>query len=718
MSTAEIKTAHTSTIAAELGIKPAQVAATIEMLDDGGTVPFIARYRKERTGALDEVAITAIRDRALQLRELDKRRGSILESLSERDLLTDELAAQINAAESMAVLEDLYLPYRPKRRTRAMIARERGLEPLAELILAQEDHDPVIEAGRFVDAEKEVPTAEEALAGARDIIAEWINEDARLRSVLRDLYQHEAVISARLIPKMESEGAKFADYFDWQEPLRAVPSHRMLAMLRGENEGVLRLTIAPETEAAIALIENAYLDSDNACSSQVALAVADAYKRLLAPAMETEMRAERKVAADSDAIDVFRSNLGELLMAPPLGSKAVLAVDPGLRTGCKLACLDRQGMLLEHATIYPHSGESQRDEAAKRLRALCLRHKIEVIAIGNGTAGRETEQFVRSLDLPDGVAVEMVDESGASIYSASEIARNEFPDHDITVRGAVSIGRRLQDPLAELVKIEPKSIGVGQYQHDVDQHSLKQGLDDTVISCVNRVGVEINSASPQLLSYVAGLGPQLAKNIMHYRAANGPFSSRDELKAVPRLGPKAFEQAAGFLRISDSKNPLDRSAVHPESYHIVEKMAKSCQATVADLMSDEDTRRQIRLHDYLSETVGMPTLVDIMDELAKPGRDPRAPFEQFAFDDSVMAIEDVQPGMTLPGIVTNVTAFGAFVDIGVHQDGLVHISELADEFVRDPSEFVKVRDKVRVTVLAVDTERRRISLSMRSKPTN
>jgi len=705
---------HVTAIAAELGLKPRQVAATAELLDNDATVPFIARYRKEATESLDETQITSIRDRLEQLRELDKRREAILKSLQERELLTDELKAKIEAAPTIAELEDIYLPFRPKRRTRATIARERGLEPLAEMLLAQEGIDPEKEAEGFVDPEKEVATVEDALAGARDIVAEWVNEDTDARARMRELYAREGMARSKMVAGKETEGAKYSDYFDWEELLSEAPSHRILAMRRGEAEGFLSLRVTPPEETALGILHKIFVISNNAASRQVELAVDDAYKRLLGPAMETEARAESKKRADEEAIRVFTENIRELLMAPPLGRKTILALDPGFRTGCKVVCLDRQGKLLEHTTIYPHTGEAKRREAGVELKALCGKYKVNVIAVGNGTAGRETQTFVKELGLPEHIKVEMVNESGASIYSASEVARDEFPDHDVTVRGSVSIGRRLMDPLAELVKIDPKSIGVGQYQHDVDQTSLKQGLDDTVMSCVNSVGVEVNTASKQLLTYVSGLGPVLAQNVVSHRNDKGPFRSRKDLQKVTRLGPKAFEQAAGFLRIADAENPLDRSAVHPESYAIVDAMAADLGCTVADLMREEELRKKIKLERYVSETVGVPTLQDIMEELAKPGRDPRSEYESFAFDESVNKIDDLRAGMSLPGIVTNVTAFGAFVDIGVHQDGLVHISELADRFVKDPAEIVKVHQKVRVSVLDIDLDRRRISLSMRT----
>lgn len=698
-------------ISEELKIQPRQVLATATLLQEEATVPFIARYRKEATGSLDEVQITAIRDRMVQLMELDTRRDAIVKSLEERGLLTDELKDKIAAAETMAVLEDIYLPYRPKRRTRATIAREKGLEPLADLLWAQGEIDPVKEADAFVNAEKGVDSADDALAGARDIIAERINEDAAARAKMRDFFQQKGLFISRVVEEKKEEGIKFKDYFEWSEPVAAAPSHRVLAMMRGENEGVLTLRVAPPEDEAIGILVAMFVTASNAAGQQVKLAVQDGYKRLLLPSMETEIRVEAKKRADEAAIRVFAENLRELLLAPPLGQKNVLAIDPGFRTGCKTVVLDRQGKLLHHDVIFPGN-----PNAKLTVLALCERFQIEAIAIGNGTASRETQAFINSIGLPPSILVVMVNESGASIYSASEVAREEFPDHDVTVRGAVSIGRRLMDPLAELVKIDPKSIGVGQYQHDVDQAALKRSLDDVVASCVNNVGVEVNTASKQLLTYVSGLGPQLAGNIVAYRNENGPFKSRQDLKKVPRLGPKAFEQAAGFLRIRDGEDPLDASAVHPESYPIVDAMATDLGCTVKDLMRDESLRKKIDLKKYATATVGLPTLTDIMTELAKPGRDPREKFEVFQFAEGVEKIEDVKPGMKLPGIVTNVTAFGAFVDIGVHQDGLVHISQLADHFVKDPAEVVKVSQKVHVTVMEVDLARKRIALSMKTDP--
>lgn len=708
---------HLNKISNELRIGLTQIQAVAELLEQDATVPFIARYRKEATGSLDEVAITAIRDRIAQLADLDKRREAILDSLTERELLTDELNEKIKAAETMAELEDIYLPYRPKRRTRATIAREKGLEPLAQLILTQRKHPPIdveTEAAAYVNDEKGVGDVEDALAGARDIIAEMVSEDQQTRAHMRELYSYKGAISSSVVKDKEEEGAKYKDYFDWNEPVGKSPSHRVLAMMRGEKEGFLKLHIAPPEEEAQSMLSRFFVDGSTSASEQVEIAVQDSYKRLLAPSMETEIRNELKKRADQEAIRVFAENLRELLLSPPLGQKNILAIDPGFRTGCKVVCLDKQGKLLHNEAIFPHTGGIRADEAGQTVINLCKKFNIEAIAIGNGTASRETEAFIRGLNLPQQISVVIVNESGASIYSASETAREEFPDYDITVRGAVSIGRRLMDPLAELVKIDPKSIGVGQYQHDVDQSELKKSLDDVVMSCVNGVGVDVNTASRQLLTYVSGLGPQLAQNIVAYRDENGPFASRKELMKVKKLGPKAFEQAAGFLRIQNAKNPLDSSAVHPESYGIVDKICVDLGCKVTDVMSNEPLRKQINLDKYVSDKIGIPTLHDIMDELAKPGRDPREKFEEFHFADGVEKIEDLAAGMKLPGIVTNVTAFGAFVDIGVHQDGLVHISHLANKFVRDPSEIVKVHQKVIVTVLDVDIPRKRISLSMKA----
>jgi protein Tex len=711
--------AHIRRIAEETKLQPKQVYATASLLKEGGTVPFIARYRKEVTGMLDEVAITTIRDRLEQLAELDARRDSILKSLDERKLLTDVLKTAINAAQTVTKLEDIYQPYRPKRRTRATVAKEAGLEPLAEILWAQDAAtQPLKEAEAFINKEKEIESADKALAGARDILAERISDDATAREKIRQLFRDQAIISSKLIKDKEKEAAKFKDYFEWSEPLSQAPSHRVLAMRRGEKEGFLMLRIQVPEAQATRLLNDLFVKGSGPASKEIATTVVDSYQRLLGPAIEVEMRLESKKAADEEAIRVFSENIRELLLAPALGQKNVLALDPGFRTGCKLTVLDAQGKLLTHCVIYPDKSDGERREAAEVIRKLCSHFKIEAISIGNGTAGRETEMFIRSLKLPASITVVMVNESGASIYSASEVARQEFPDLDLTVRGSVSIGRRLMDPLAELVKIDPKSIGVGQYQHDVDQAALKRSLDDVVMSCVNAVGVEVNTASKQLLTYVSGLGPALAESIIAFRNENGPFKSRQELLKVPRLGAKAFEQAAGFLRIRSGENPLDASAVHPERYPIVEAMAKDLGSRPENLLKDSILRSRIKLNAYINDStgVGLPTLQDILNELAKPGRDPRAKFEVFSFAEGVSEIKHLQPGMKLPGIVTNVTAFGAFVDIGVHQDGLVHISQLSDDFVKNPADIVKVQDKVQVTVVDVDVERKRIALSMKSKP--
>ncbi len=705
-------------IARELGLLPKQVEAVALLLDEGATIPFIARYRKEATLSLDEVAVAAIRDRLKQLAELTARRAAILRSLEERGLLTDELRESLNGAETMAALEDLYFPFRPKRRTRAAIARERGLEPLAQRLFAQDEADPVTaepsaEARAFISEELGVPRADDALAGARDIMAEWMAEDAGARAKLRQFFLTKARFRTTVMPGKEEEGIKYRDYYGWEEPVGKAPSHRVLAMRRGEAEGMLALRVAVPEEEALGLLAGLFVKGASPGAAQVKAALEDGWKRLLFPSMETEVRAVTKVRSDGEAIRVFAENLRQLLLAPPLGRKRVLAIDPGFRTGCKVVCLDAQGKLLHAQTIFPHRSEGEAAAAGNAVLELCGRFQVEAVAVGNGTAGRETEAFLKRIKLPKGIPVIMVNESGASVYSASEAAREEFPDRDVTVRGAVSIGRRLMDPLAELVKIDPKAIGVGQYQHDVDQQALQQSLDDVVVSCVNGVGVEVNTASKELLTYVSGLGPGLAKAIIAYRNETGPFRSRRELRKVPRLGPKAFEQAAGFLRIAGGENPLDGSAVHPESYPVVEAMARDLGASVGDLMAKEALRGRIDLRRYASETVGLPTLRDIMDELAKPGRDPREQFETVAFMEGVEKMEDVKAGMRLPGIVTNVTAFGAFVDIGVHQDGLVHVSRLSDRYVKNPGDVVKVHQKVTVTVLDVDLARRRISLTMK-----
>lgn len=705
-------------IARELGINAQQVRSVALMLEESATIPFIARYRKERTGSLNEVVIAEIRDRLAQMAAMDSRREAILKSLEERGLLTDELRTAIEAASTMTAMEDIYLPYRPKRRTRATIARERGLEPLARVLFTQDICiDPLKEAIAYVNNEKSVESVEEALAGARDIIAEWISEDAQTRQTMRVIFEREGILQSKLVKGKERDGIKYSDYFDWQEPIAKIPSHRVLAMFRGEHEGPLNLVIRPSEEKALALLHRRFVKNNSAASVQVIEAMEDSYNRLLAPSIETDVRHKIKERADVEALKVFTQNMREHLMSPPLGQKSVLAIDPGYRTGCKVVCLDRQGKLLHNTTIYLTQSISSTDNAAKVIRDLIELYKIEAVAIGNGTASRETETFVRELGLPERITVVTVNESGASVYSASPVAREEFPDLDLTVRGAISIGRRLMDPMAELVKIDPKSIGVGQYQHDVDQAKLKTSLNDVVMICVNEVGVEVNTASTQLLSYVSGIGPALAKNIVDYRSKNGPYRSREEIKKVPRLGPKAFEMAAGFLRIHDGENPLDASAVHPESYCLVQRMAKDLGCnSVSDLIRHAELCRKINPELYIGGSIGLPTIMDIMQELIKPGRDPRERFEMFAFATGIMRMEQLIPGMKLPGIVTNVTNFGAFVDIGVHQDGLVHISQLSDAFVKNPSEIVKVNQRVTVTVLNVDIERKRIALSMKKYP--
>lgn len=711
-----MSTGHISTIADELTLPSAGVQTTVSLLRQGDTIPFIARYRKEATGSLDEVAITAIRDRLNQLEELDARKAAVLKSLETHGHLTEELRQKVLSAANLTVLEDLYLPYRPKRRTKAMIARQKGLEPLALKLLEQTGQDPGQLAAEFVNPEKKVPSPQDALEGARHIMAEIINEDPGSREKMRELYFKKGFIQSRVVSGKEAEGAKYRDYFDWQEFAARAPSHRILAMRRGEKEAILNLSIAPPEPEALELLEALFVRGAAADSAQVKLAVHDSFKRLLSRSMETEARLATRQRAEKHAIEVFARNLRQLLLAPPLGPKRVMGIDPGFRTGCKVVCLDRQGKLLHYDTIYPHLDERRDLKAAESIIDLYKRYEIEAVAVGNGTAGRETEAFIRKIEGLKETPVILVSESGASVYSASEAARREFPELDLTIRGAVSIARRLMDPLAELVKIDPKSIGVGQYQHDVDQPALKQALDDVVISCVNAVGVDVNRASVELLAYVSGLGPQLAANIVKYRDENGPFSSRQELNAVPRLGPKAYEQSAGFLRIQAGANPLDASAVHPESYPVVDAMARDLNCSVADLMKDAGLRAKIDLSRYVSDQIGRPTLEDILAELAKPGRDPRQEFGAIEFAKGINQISDLRPGTTMPGIITNVTAFGAFVDIGVHQDGLVHISELSDSFVKDPADYVKVQQKVMVRVIAVDLERNRISLSMKNKP--
>ncbi|MGB5099806.1 MAG: Tex family protein [Methanothrix sp.] len=701
----------------QLSLGEREVQATVELLDSGATLPFIARYRKEATGNLDEVAIARIRDQLCKNRLLEERRDAILHSLAKRELLTADLQAKLQAADTLARLEDIYLPFRPKRKTRATAAKERGLEPLARRIFAQ-DHsnlDPENEALSFVDDDKGVASAEEALAGARDIMAEWMSEDAEARLCMRALYQSQGVLrSAAVAGKGESSDAKddkFRDYLDFSEPVARASPHRLLAMLRGVKTGALSLHVAPAEEDGLAVLEELFIKRNGPAADQVMQAAEDGYRRLLAPSMENETLAAARARAEEKAIEVFSENLRQVLMDPPLGQKCVLAVDPGLRTGCKLAVLDRLGRLQESHVIYPHDTQKKREEAAALVSAICEKNGIEVIAVGNGTAGRETQAFLQSLRLKPPIM--MVNESGASVYSTSEVARQEFPHEDATVRGTVSIGRRLMDPLAELVKIEPKAIGVGQYQHDVDQPALRRALDDVVSSCVNLVGVDVNAASRELLAYVSGLGPKLAEAVVKYRNEHGIFASRQDLRKVPRLGPKAFEQAAGFLRIRESKNPLDGTAVHPESYTLVERMANDLGVTVKELMKNEALLKKLDPKKYISEKAGAATLQDILEELSRPGRDPRAEFEAFSFAPGIEKMEDLKVGMKLPGIVTNVTAFGAFVDIGVHQDGLVHISQLRDGYVKNPTDVVKARQKVMVMVLDVDLARNRISLSMK-----
>ena len=705
--------AHAREIARELLLSESAIRATVGLLDDLATVPFIARYRKEATGGLDEVAIIAVRDRTNELRARDTRREAILASLEERSILTPQLEQRIGKAATRTELEDIYLPYRPARRTRAAVARERGLEPLAARILRQHDFDIVSEAHRFVDVEKDVPSADAALRGARDIIAETINQDGEVRLRMRRLYFRRAVLRSKVVRSREESALNYRDYFDFSERASNVPSHRMLAIIRGAAEGLLTYHIRPEEAQAVVLVERLVVRMRNQAAEQVRQAIADCYKRLLAPAMETELRAAMLLHAQKDAIAVFAQNLRDLLLAPAAGPKRVLAVDPGLRTGCKIVCLDRQGALLEADTIYPLAPHRKTDEASDTIRRLCRHHAIEIICVGNGTGGREARSFCEELELEEDIPVVTVNESGASVYSASEAARREFPDHDTTVRGVVSIGRRLMDPLAELVKIDPKSIGVGQYQHDVDQKLLKMALDDVVQSCVSAVGVEVNTASPALLRYVAGLSEQTARELVAARTACGPFRTRSQLLSVPGVGPKTFQQAAGFLRIRDGEHPLDASAVHPERYPVVEKMATQLGVPVSELLRSPGLENRLDLAAYVTDELGLPTLTDILAELAKPGRDPRPAFETFRFAEAVRGIEDLRPCMRIPGVITNVTAFGAFVDVGVHQDGLIHISQMADRFIKNPLDVVKVGQKVEVEVLSVDRERKRISLSMK-----
>ncbi|GHB89651.1 Tex family protein [Cerasicoccus arenae] len=710
---------HILTISKELNVGVAQVIATATLFNEGATVPFIARYRKEATGQLDEVQITSIRDRLSDLKMLDDRRSSIIKSLEERKLLTDELRKLVEGAESVARLEDVYQPYRPKRRTRAMIAQEKGLTPLADFLFENQNATVDDEAAKFVveseEENKAVPDADAALKGARDILAERFSDDTEMRVEMRKAFEKDAILESKVMFGKEAEGIKYQDYYDFSESVATIPSHRLLAIRRGSNDGFLYFRILVDEDRATDMMKRRFLTGNGPAAEQISLAIEDSFKRLLGPSMETDSRLTTKKRADEQAIKVFMENLRELLLASPLGQKRVMAIDPGFRTGCKVVCLDAQGALLHNTVIYPGMGGHKNDEAVNVVLAVCHQFQIEAIAIGNGTAGRETEAFIRQCGLPASITIVMVNESGASIYSASEVAREEFPDQDLTVRGAVSIGRRLMDPLAELVKLDPKSIGVGQYQHDVDQLKLKDSLDDIVVSCVNGVGVEVNTASKQLLKYVSGLNTRLAENIVAARTQNGPFKSRKQLLKVPGMGPKSFEQCAGFLRIRGGEHPLDGSAVHPERYALVEQMATDAQCTVADLLSSDSHRQRIKLEKYVSDEVGLPTLKDIQAELSKPGRDPREQFESFSFAEGINKVEDLSPGLRLPGIVTNVAAFGAFVDVGVHQDGLVHISELSDNFVNDPAEVVKVQQRVQVTVLEVDIPRGRISLSMKTQ---
>lgn len=699
-------------IAEALGIKLGQVEAVTKLLDDGATVPFISRYRKEATGALDEVKVFDIETQYKKFAELDKRKQTIIETIAEQGKLTDELKRKIDDTLDSTTLEDLYLPYKPKKRTRATIAKEQGLEPLAAWLMKQWPGSVGQMASKYIKGD--VSDEQKALAGARDIIAEWVSENSMARQRVRNAYGRNAVVTSKVIKGKESDAIKYGDYYDFSEPLRKCPSHRMLAMRRGENEGFLRVNIEPENEDDILdMLGRCFLTASNESATQVKTAIADSYKRLIQPSIETEIKNSSKVKADKEAIEVFSVNLRQLLLASPLGQKRILALDPGFRTGCKVVCLDEMGTLLHNQAIYPHPPQNEWPESQEAIRHLVKKYRCEAIAIGNGTASRETEAFVRSIKFDSNVQIFVVSENGASVYSASPVAREEFPDYDVTVRGAVSIGRRLMDPLAELVKIDPKSIGVGQYQHDVDQTALKESLDFVVVSCVNSVGVNLNTASKHLLSYVSGLGPKLAQNIVDYRTENGPFASRQQLKKVPRLGDKAFEQSAAFLRIPGSRNPLDNSAVHPESYAIVDQMAKDLGCKVQDLISDSSVRQRINLDKYVSGTVGLPTLQDIKAELEKPGRDPREQIHEFAFADGIRTIEDLREGMVVPGIVTNITNFGAFVDIGVHQDGLVHISQLANKYVSNPNDVVSLQQHVMVKVDSVDMARHRIQLTMK-----
>lgn len=704
---------YDSIIAKSLNIQTRQVANTLKLLSEGATIPFISRYRKEMTGELNEVQIQEIQDQFEKLTELGKRKESILKSIEEQGKLTDDLRKRISESWSLNEIEDLYLPFKPKRRTRAEIAKERGLEPLAKLLMRQQNSD--VESAAIPFVKGDVADTDDALKGAKDIIAEWVNENEIARDKVRKNFSYESEIISKVIKGKEAEAEKYRDYFDMHEPLKRCSSHRLLAMRRGESEGFLRVSISPNDEHSLDRLYPLFVKGRNAMSDLVSEAVADSYKRLLKPSIETEFAASSKEKADEEAIRVFSENLRQLLLSPPLGQKRVLAIDPGFRTGCKVVCLDAQGNLLHNETIYPHPPQNERTMAMKKVAKMVEAYNIEAISIGNGTAGRETEQFIQSIQFDRKVQVFVVSESGASIYSASPVAREEFPDYDVTVRGAVSIGRRLMDPLAELVKIDPKSIGVGQYQHDVDQTKLKKALDQTVINSVNLVGVNLNTASKHLLTYISGLGPQLAQNIVDYRAQNGAFTSRKQLKSVPRLGEKAYEQCAGFLRIANAENPLDNTAVHPECYHIVEKMAKDLKSSVDELIKNKALRQEVKLENYMTDKVGLPTLRDIMDELEKPGRDHRESIKVFEFDPTIRTIADLKEGMILPGIVTNVTNFGAFVDVGIKENGLVHISEMADRYITNPSEVVSLHQHVEVRVMSIDMDRKRVQLSMKIK---
>jgi uncharacterized protein len=702
---------YSKLIAGKLKLGEKEVSNLIDLLEQGATIPFISRYRKEMTGSMDEVQVGDVKDELGRLKDLEKRRDAILKSIEEQGKLTPDLKVRIEACLNMTDLEDIYLPYKPKKKTRASIAREKGLEPLAAIIMKQKEMDIMGKATSFIT--DEVPDAEAALQGARDIIAEWVSENQKARNIVRYHFEKSALISSRIVKGKEEEGVKFTDYFAFSEPLKKCPSHRMLAVRRGEQEGFLKLSIEPDEEPVLEGLNGMFLQGYYDVSQQVEIAVKDSYKRLLAPSIENEFKALYKEKADEEAIRVFAENMRQLLLSSPLGQKNVMGIDPGFRSGCKIVCLDKQGNLLHNATVYPHPPQDDKGGSMKKIDTLVEQYKIEAIAIGNGTASRETEHFIKKIRFNRDIQVFVVSEAGASVYSASKVARDEFPEYDVTVRGAVSIGRRLMDPLAELVKIDPKSIGVGQYQHDVDQNKLKESLDQVVESCVNLVGVDVNTASKHLLTYVSGLGPTLAQNIVDYRKENGAFASRKALMKVPRMGDKAFEQAAGFLRISKSENPLDNSAVHPETYSIVEKMAKDVSSSVAELIAKPEIRSKIDIKKYINDKVGIPTLKDIMEELAKPGRDPRSRIEVFEFAADVFTIADLKPGMVIPGIVTNITNFGAFVDVGVKQDGLVHISQIANRFIKDPNEVVKLHQHVKVKVLEVDAARKRIQLSMK-----